>query len=543
MENIANINVDALVDDIYAAPIRPDLWARVLDGLAHRVSAVGGGLLIQRNGNWLGWRASTSLEPDASKITAQYIFARKLLPERLIELNRPGFVADQELFDDEEFKTLPFYKDFCEPHDLRHLAGTAITLPTNDIMVLFVIRMKNKPAFDCHDLELLDALRPHIARDGILTTRLGFEKMRSFTEAFSSISLPAMVIDSDCKIIAKNTYIDEHREFIKPRRDDVLEFNNSRSTDILRETAQLLDQRISSSAKSIPVMSADGKHAIAHIIPIGSAYANFFDWESSSASLFHSACCSVIIAPISPTKEADKTLLRSLFDLTPAEARVAEEVLHGHATGKIASHLGVTLETVRTHLKRIFMKTGVQSQPQLVSLLAGITKVRLENSSRHDPLTGLLNHAAGEQALKSEFVQMKASGQAYSILMIDFGHAQIKIDPDGPSPDDDLIKGVARAMKRILRETDTIFRVSDGKFTVILPATTLQAAYVVAERARLAVGAVPNTRGGGLHIRIGVATAKPDDFTEEAAIDDANEQIKVEKKKDQNQTKPNQALL
>lgn len=363
MKNDEESDTDALVDDIYSAPTHPDLWTHVLDRLALRVGAVGGGLLIQQNGNWLGWRASRILEPAASKTTAQYIFAKKPLPERLLELNRQGFVADHELFNDEEFKGLAFYKNVCEPLGLHRTAGTAITLPTKDIMFLFVIRSKDKPRFDAHDLELLNLFRPHIARAGILTTRLGFERMRSFTEAYSSISLPALVIDSACRIIAKNSYIDEHKDFIKERSDNILEFNNAISTNILRETTKLLDQRISSSAKSIPITSPDGAYAIAHIIPTGSAYANFFDWESPMSSVFHSACCSVIIAPINPTHEPNKALLRSLFDLTAAETTVAEEIVNGNNVAKIASDLGVSQETIRTHLKRIFSKTAVQSQP------------------------------------------------------------------------------------------------------------------------------------------------------------------------------------
>jgi DNA-binding CsgD family transcriptional regulator len=379
MSNTIELNADPLVEKIYSATLQPDLWSAVLDGLAERVGAVGSALFIQRNGNWLGWRASRSLEPAASELTAQFIFADKPLPQRLKDMNRPGFVADHEICEAEEFKQYAFYKGFCEPCGLLHTAATVINLPMHDLLFLFTTRAKDRSPFSVEELDHLNVFRPHIARAGMLTARLGFEKMRSFTDAFSSISLPAVIIDPDCNIIAKNSRIDECAGFIKQRSDAVLEFNSPGSTKILKETAKLLDKRISSSAKSIPIASPDDAHAIAHIIPVGSEYAGFFDWQSVSSKFFHSACCSVIITPVSPTHGPDKALLRALFDLTPAEIKVAEEILHGHNTGKIAGSLGVTQETVRTHLKRIFMKTGVQSQAQLVSVLAGITKVRPEN--------------------------------------------------------------------------------------------------------------------------------------------------------------------
>jgi diguanylate cyclase (GGDEF)-like protein len=539
MNNFADLDADTLVDDIYSAPAHPDFWTRVLDGLAQRVGAVGGGLLIQRNGNWLGWRASSSLEPYASKTTSKFIFARKILPERLIELNRSGFVADQELLDEREFKELAFYRELCEPLGLRHVAGTAINLPTKGIMILFVVRARDKPQFNSRDLDLLDLFRPHIARAGILTTMLGFERMRSFTEAFSLIGLPAMIVDSDCKIMAKNSYIDEHKEFIRPRKDDVLEFNNAAGTEILRETAKLLDQRISSSAKSIPILSSGGEYAIAHIIPAGSAYANFFDWESPKSSLFHSACCSVIITPIAAIHQTNKALLRNLFDLSAAETRVAEEVLNGRNTRQIAGNLGVSPETIRTHLKKIFAKTAVQTQAQLVSLLSGITKVRLENPGRHDPMTGLFNRNFGEKIVSSEFVRMKGSRQAYSILLIDIDKFRNVNNNYGHSVGDDVLKFVAKVINKTLRETDIVFRFGGEEFAAILPGTSYREAYAIAERVRLAVATSPHPTAGEIHVSIGVSEAKLDDSDEDVAILDAGEQLLAAKRGGSNQVAPN----
>lgn len=67
-------------------------------------------------------------------------------------------------------------------------------------------------------------------------------------------------------------------------------------------------------------------------------------------------------------------LLQSAFGLTPAEARVARLVGSGMATPKVAAMLGLTPNTVRTHLARCFDKTGARTQvalSRLVSALSG----------------------------------------------------------------------------------------------------------------------------------------------------------------------------
>ena len=61
--------------------------------------------------------------------------------------------------------------------------------------------------------------------------------------------------------------------------------------------------------------------------------------------------------------------LRQLFDLTAAEAAVAMQLTEGDGLAAVASRLGVSSSTVRTHLTRIFDKTSTHRQAELVRLL------------------------------------------------------------------------------------------------------------------------------------------------------------------------------
>ena len=57
------------------------------------------------------------------------------------------------------------------------------------------------------------------------------------------------------------------------------------------------------------------------------------------------------------------------YDLTPAEARLAAALAEGESLEEAAELLGITRNTARTHLKRIFAKTGTNRQGALVRLL------------------------------------------------------------------------------------------------------------------------------------------------------------------------------
>lgn len=61
--------------------------------------------------------------------------------------------------------------------------------------------------------------------------------------------------------------------------------------------------------------------------------------------------------------------IRTLFHLTPSEARLAHDLASGHDVKEAARALGLTPSTARTYLKTIFQKTNVNRQSELIRLL------------------------------------------------------------------------------------------------------------------------------------------------------------------------------
>jgi DNA-binding CsgD family transcriptional regulator len=69
------------------------------------------------------------------------------------------------------------------------------------------------------------------------------------------------------------------------------------------------------------------------------------------------------------SSHAAETGLRQLYGLTAAETRLACFLMEGNNVNDCCRHLGVRRTTVRMHLRNLFVKTGVQRQSELVSLL------------------------------------------------------------------------------------------------------------------------------------------------------------------------------
>jgi len=72
-------------------------------------------------------------------------------------------------------------------------------------------------------------------------------------------------------------------------------------------------------------------------------------------------------------RHVDARMLEELFEMTPAEARVACALVRGLSPRQTAELCGVALGTVRTQLKAVFSKTRTRRQAELVRLLIGLS--------------------------------------------------------------------------------------------------------------------------------------------------------------------------
>lgn len=150
--------------------------------------------------------------------------------------------------------------------------------------------------------------------------------------------------------------------------------------------------------------------------------------------------------------------------------------------------------------------------------------------SRHDALTGLHNRLAANERLRSEFERMKRTEQDYSVLMIDIDLFKNVNDSCGHAIGDGVLRMVADALAKDLREYDFIARWGGEEFLILLPATDCEQACVVAEKLRSAVAERSHPIAGAVTVSVGVATASPEDIDEDYAVMKADEALYEAKK-------------
>lgn len=359
-----------LIDDIYEAAAVPELWPRVLAALAALVDGMGAGLFsIPATSERLvdPARERYVCTPSMEQMVAD--FAALGRPElnqrspRAIARRHPGFLTDHDVFTEDELGKDPFYVDFLRPRGAGWCAGSAIFVPGGDTLLFTVEREYSRGPVSAAEVALLDTLRPHLARAAAFSARLSLERVEVTTQALGLMGLPAAVLGMRHQLIAANALFDA----LVPRvfRDgrERLSLVNGDADQLLSDALMRAAARADGAVQSIPLPGSQDRDAmVVHVLPV----------RGAAHDVFASARTIVLATPVAAGPAPGRQLLEGLFDLTPAEAAVAQKIALGQTLEDIAAAQGAARETVRSHLRHVFAKTGVHRQADLVRLLGGM---------------------------------------------------------------------------------------------------------------------------------------------------------------------------
>ena len=163
---------------------------------------------------------------------------------------------------------------------------------------------------------------------------------------------------------------------------------------------------------------------------------------------------------------------------------------------------------------------------------------KLEELTRTDPLTDLLNRRAFDEMLKSEFSRFKRSQSKYTLLMLDIDHFKNINDTYGHDIGDTVLKAVAKTCKSNLREQDSIFRIGGEEFCIVLPNTTIDVTGQVAEKLRESI--MHNSvkiEGGIISVTVSMGIGEVNSLDKDAytALKKADDKLYIAKESGRNQ--------
>ncbi len=356
-----------LVDRIYECSLVPDRWRGVLDELA-KIAGARAGWMCTSNAGIEHWDASTELAREVLRTAfASGLVERTERFARLLGARHSGFLVDYDIYTEEELANDPTYRDVLRPRGLGWTSGTTIPFPTGDTLVIALEREYVRGPVERSAIQKLDELRPHLARSGLMAARLRLERARIASETLAALGFPALVLNEQGKVLAANTLIEALTGHVHWRAQDRVSLKDRAADQLLRDAIAAIDVA-GGPVRSFPVRDTGAEAMmVAHVIRI----------RLSARDIFVRCAAALVLTPVTLPQAPPVELVQSLFDLTPAEARVARSLASGKTVDDIASDGGISPNTIRTHVRGVLEKTGCNRQTDVVALLTAISPARL----------------------------------------------------------------------------------------------------------------------------------------------------------------------
>src|SRR5919112_5056750 len=156
--------------------------------------------------------------------------------------------------------------------------------------------------------------------------------------------------------------------------------------------------------------------------------------------------------------------------------------------------------TVATLLVTGYLLSAVRDR--LTHLIAG-----LSDAAHHDPLTDLLNRRGFQEVFDVELERARRANQPLSLIVGDLDRFKRVNDVHGHAAGDDVLRGVADAIRGAKRGFDRAARVGGEEFAILAPDSDEHGAYMLAQRIRAAVHeAFADGPDSQVTIRFGIST-------------------------------------
>lgn len=352
-----------LIEMVYTAGLIPEVWPDVIDRMARRMKAPGGSIFTLSEGH-LAWDAPANTKPTMEAYIAGGWADKN--PRLIGLLNRahPGFVLDEDV-SPPGFDQLPIVREFLRPHGIFYTAATMINGARGDIAVFSIDRGDRAGAFSPTEIAWLDGIRPHLARSVALTSRLRMQQASTATSALSLLGIPAAIVRKQRGVVATNRLFDAMigSVFICGAFGS-LALVDRRADKGLRDMLAI-DNSAHPIVRSIPITGESGPVGVLHAIP---ACRQASDFLGSDGTL-------LVVAQPREKASASVDCLKWLYDLTPAEAMVASQLSAGRSVEEIASETATSVNTVRTHVRKVLRKTGFTRQTDFLLSISSLNSL------------------------------------------------------------------------------------------------------------------------------------------------------------------------
>ena len=369
-----------LVEKIYAASLNPDRWQQCLEQIGRSFGDAAVGLYtIDSNTKCMDFLISAGLTDSFAKSLTEHYAALNPYPAAADHIAVGVPISDADLVARAEVRKTEFYSDWIRPQG-RDVFQVGCKLSVRGAKTTMLAVHPDTAAFESMEpryLELIMLIAPHIAR-AVRINRFLNEHAHIPNGTNSSVSwlnIAAFDLNQNGTLKRAN----KTAENLLAKGDVVTTAPHGKLVAADPSSATHLEAALESFrqkhsvgvARPVQLTSkADGSVCAAWL---RSVRREQYPMDGTISGLFSDNDNGPELLLLISTRRLGTAIpvddLQALFHLTPAEARLASALAEGEDLTDYASRIGVSRNTVRAQLSRVFEKTGTNRQAELVATI------------------------------------------------------------------------------------------------------------------------------------------------------------------------------
>ena len=360
-----------IIGDIYDCAANPELWPKTLEslrgvmGCAYVMSAyadfsgVGQGLAPVLKLHSSPWDISwfERLQPHLTTIPHVDELYRSDIDSAWIQM---------ECMEESAFQKTDFYTTWVKPQGLRDCLNSMFINRHSIRGVVSFATHESQPLLGNRERKIAELVSPHIRRAMAINDMVdkGNLALALYRKVLDTLSVAVFLVGTGSRLIFANAKGEAilsdggllqlaHGKLAAHRFD----ITGTTLEDAIARGVKG-DGTVGISGIGVPLVSLAGERAAAYVLPI---------MGDDLRGQMGAGYAAVFIAQRGEQQPMAIEILRTVFDLTPTEAKIAYATSLGDNPEAIALAHGSVVDTVRTHLKNIYTKANVQDKTALAA--------------------------------------------------------------------------------------------------------------------------------------------------------------------------------
>ncbi|MBX9827404.1 MAG: LuxR C-terminal-related transcriptional regulator [Xanthobacteraceae bacterium] len=370
---IEDPRLSRLITDIYDTALDPASWSGVLASMAGTMNAQAGALLSKDSSRRsVDATCHTGLDPHFERTYADtYGKLGPVATSAFCDTDRIASIP--ELMPYDEYCRSSFYREWAKPQGWADVAVGVLEKSASGCAYLSFARNQSAGMVDDDMRRRLSLVLPHVRRAVLVGKALEFKQAEAaaFADMLDGLSAGLFLLDAGGRVVHANAAANEildAADFLRATCGR-LAAGDSQADQTLRDALAATgngDAAIGARGIALPLIAHDGVRHVAHVLPLTSG-------TRRAAGMTYTATAALFVRKAALAPPSTPDVISKTYNLTPAELRVLLAIVEIGGVPEVADALGVADTTVKTHLSRLFEKTGTGRQADLVKLVAGFS--------------------------------------------------------------------------------------------------------------------------------------------------------------------------